>query len=405
VADRIGPDVADRAVDDVVDRATDDATAGQVRTDHVAAPGRDDLAQRRDDLRERLDALAEVAAGAGVGVLVLREPATLAWLLEARVHVPLTLDAACLDVVVDVAGDVPRLTVVTNAIEAPRLQETELANLPVEWAVVPWWESRDGRLPRGAGTGSDRPADGAVDVGQAVRALRLTPSLRQGRLLAEVGRDAAAAATRAALALEPGMSEYAAAGVFAAELMADAMDPIVLMVGGGDRGARHRHPLPTTRELGPLAMLVCCARRSGVVASVTRIVSFGPIPPATEDAYGRLLDVEQAFLDASVPGARLGDVVRAGTTAYGRNGFDALEWHRHHQGGLSGFVPREFPAHAGSELVLGEGMVVAWNPSAEGVKVEDTALVTGRGPELLVHDPDWPTLEVGGRSRPDILRR
>ena len=365
----------------------------------------DDLGERREGLRERLGRLAGVAAAAGVDTLVLREPATLAWLLEARVHVPLTLDAACLDAVVDVSGDAPRLTVVTNSIEAPRLQETEVADLPVEWAVVPWWESRDGRLPSGSGTGSDRPGPGTVDVGGAVRALRLTLSARQQRLLAGVCRDAAAAATRAAQGLTPGMSEYTAAGLFAAELMADGMDPVVLMVGGGDRGERHRHPLPTTRELGPLAMLVCCARRSGLVASVTRIVAFDRLPPATEDAYGRLLDVEQALLDASVPGARLGDVVVAGTTAYADNGFDALEWHRHHQGGLSGFVPREFPAHRGSDLVLGEGMVVAWNPSAEGVKVEDTALVTASGPQVLVHDSEWPTVQAGGRSRPDILRR
>lgn len=387
--------------DRLADGVAVDGGVDGVAASHVG----DDLSQRRDDLRERLRALAGVAAAAGVDTLVLREPATLAWLLEARVHVPLTLDTACLDVVVDVSGDAPRLTVVTNAIEAPRLQETELANLPVDWAVVSWWESRDSRLPRGAGTGSDRPSAGTVDVGDDVRALRLTLSPRQQGLLAAVGRDAAAAATRAALRLTPDLSEYSAAGLFAAELMADAMDPIVLMVAGGDRGARHRHPLPTTRELGPLALLVCCARRSGVVASVTRIVSFDRLPPALEDAYGRLLDVEQVYLDASVPGARLGDVVEAGTTAYGLNGFDATEWHRHHQGGLSGFVPREYPAHRGSDLVLGQGMVVAWNPSAEGVKVEDTAVVTVNGPELLVHDPDWPTVQVGGRSRPDILRR
>lgn len=396
--------MADQLADEVAaDRVGEDRQGNPVEDD--PAQRRDDLAQRRDDLRGRLDALAGVAAAAGVATLVLREPATLAWLLEARVHVPMTLDTACLDVVVDVSGDAPRLTVVTNAIEAPRLQETELANLPVDWAVVSWWESRDSRLPRGAGSGSDRPGPGTVDVGEAVRALRLTLSPRQRRLLAAVGRDAAAAATRAALRLTPDLSEYAAAGLFAAELMADGMDPIVLMVGGGDRGARHRHPLPTGRDLGQLAMLVCCARRSGVVASVTRIVSFDRLPPALVDAYGRLLDVEQVYLDASVPGARLGDVVEAGSAAYGLNGFDPLEWHRHHQGGLSGFVPREFPAHRGSDLVLQEGMVVAWNPSAEGVKVEDTALVTTAGPEVLVHDPEWPTLQVGGRLRPDILRR
>jgi antitoxin VapB len=363
------------------------------------------MSDRWADLAGRLDGLAAVASDAGVGTLVLRDPATLAWLLEARVHVPLTLDTACLDAVVDLAGPAPELTIVTNAIEAPRLQDTELAGIPAQWAVVPWWEGRDGRLPAGTDTGSDRPAGQTVDVSGSVAALRRTLSPRQQSLLAGVSRDAAAAATRTALRLSPETSEYAAAGLFAAELMAGGMDPIVLMVGGGNRGGRHRHPLPTADAVGRRAMLVCCARRDGLVASVTRIVAFDPLTAEQEDAYRRLLAVEQAFLDASQPGTRLGDAFAAGATAYQRSGFDADEWHRHHQGGLSGFQPREFPAHRGSDITLGEGMVVAWNPSAVGLKVEDTAIVARGGPELLVHDPSWPSLDVGGRTRPDVLIR
>ena len=49
---------------------------------------------------------------------------------------------------------------------------------------------------------------------------------------------------------------------------------------------------------------------------------------------------------------------------------------------------------------------MAWNPSADALKVEDTAVVgAAEGPRLLVHDPDWPSLQVGGRSRPDVLVR
>jgi Xaa-Pro dipeptidase len=364
------------------------------------------MSDRWADLAGRLDRLADVAAAAGVGTLVLRDPASLAWLLEARVHVPLTLDTACLDAVVDFTGaGAPRLTVVTNAIEAPRLRDTELADIPAAWDVVPWWESRDSRLPAGADTGSDRPAGQTVDVSGAVTTLRRRLSPRQLSLLAEVSRDAAAAATRAARRLTPLTSEYTAAGLLAAELMADGMDPIVLMVGGGDRGGRHRHPLPTTAAVGRRAMLVCCARRDGLVASVTRIVSFDPLTPEEEDAYRRLLAVEQVFLDATQPGTRLGDAFATGAAAYQANGFDPDEWHRHHQGGLSGFQPREVPAYHGTDLTLAAGMVIAWNPSADGLKVEDTAVVTDAGPELLVHDPAWPTLDVGGRSRPDVLIR
>ncbi|MDF2091247.1 M24 family metallopeptidase [Knoellia sp. 3-2P3] len=360
---------------------------------------------REAALARRLTALTGVARDAGVDRLLLREPATLAWLLEARVHVPQTLESACLDVVVDLGGDEPALRVVCNAIEAPRLRDTELADLPVEWDVVPWWTPRDERLPSGPGVGADRQTGGSVDVSAAVTALRRVLDDRQQGLLAEVSRDAAAAATRAALRLTPRVSEYAAAGTFAAELLAAGLDPVVLMVGGGERPGVHRHPLPTDAPLGERAMLVCCARRHGLIASVTRVVAFGRLDAERHDSYRRLLEVERAFLDASRPGTRLGEAFSAGTAAYADHGFAADEWHHHHQGGLSGFTPRDFPAHAGSDDELATGSVVAWNPSADGLKVEDTAVVRADGPEVLVHDPDWPSLQVGGRSRPDVLVR
>lgn len=104
-----------------------------------------------------------------------------------------------------------------------------------------------------------------------------------------------------------------------------------------------------------------------------------------------------------MPGTRLGDVVATGVAAYEHNGFAADEWTRHHQGGLSGWMPREFPAHPGSSEILGEQMVVAWNPSGDGCKVEDTCLITDQGVRTLATDPDWPTIEVGGRTRGDLL--
>ncbi len=365
------------------------------------------MAERWADLAGQLRALASMAGAAGVERIVIRQPATLAWLLGARVHVPQTLDTACLDVVVEPAGtDGPHgLTVVTNAIEAPRLLDTELAGLPASWDVVPWWEPRETRLPTGPRTGSDRPRGSDVDLSAELAAVRRVLTPRQQGLLADVARDAAAAATRAAHRVTPAHDEYAAAGVLADELLGAGLDPVVLMVAGGDRGGRHRHPLPTMAPVGERAMLVCCARRDGLVASVTRFVVFTPLDAADREGYRRLLEVERSFLDESRPGARLGDVVTAGTVAYAAAGLEPEEWHRHHQGGITGWQPREFPAHPGTELRLAAGMAVAWNPNSARWKVEDTALVEDDGPRLLVEDPDWPTLTVGGRRRPDVLDR
>ena len=91
-------------------------------------------ADRWADLPEKLAALATVARDRGLDTLVLRDPANLTWLLGGRVNVPQTLDTACLDVVVDCASQ-PRITVVTNAIEAPRLVATR--DSPVAARSVP----------------------------------------------------------------------------------------------------------------------------------------------------------------------------------------------------------------------------------------------------------------------------
>lgn len=361
-------------------------------------------ADRWSDLTEKLAALALSARERGVHAVVLRDPANLTWLLGCRVNVPQTLDSACLDVVVhDTAR--PRVTIVTNAIEAPRLRDTELADLDADWDVVPWWESRDPRLPSGAGVGSDRPQprSGSVSVAAELATLRRHLTDRQRRLLRQVCADAAAAATATVPRLSPSTSEYAAAGAFSQVLLDRELDPVVLLVAGEPRLDAHRHPLPTSSQLGRRGMLVACARRHGLIASVTRVVSFSALTVEERDAYQRLLGVEQVFLDASTVGARLGDVASAGFDAYGLHGFHPEEWHRHHQGGFSGFQPRDFPAHSSSEAVLTDGSVVAWNPSAAGWKAEDTTLVEDTGPEPLVHDDAWPSVTVGGRRRPDVL--
>lgn len=359
-------------------------------------PGRPDFAEKRDRL-------CDLGAAHGLDTLVLREPATLGWLLSARYHVPQTLDTACFSVVL--APATGELTVVANAIEAPRLRDTELAGLPAHWKTVPWWANREAELPAGPRTGSDRPGPTDVPLTAEIARVRRVLTGHQQQLLADVARETAAAATDTAHRLTPGRSERAAAADLAHALLDRGLDPVVLLVAADERIARHRHPLPTDRVAAERLMLVACGRRHGLIASVTRIVSFGPLTADEERGYARLLEVERAFLDASVPGARLGEVFGAGVAAYPVNGFPADEWHRHHQGGFSGTQPREFPAHHTSEELLTEGSVVAWNPSGGGWKVEDTALVRPGGVRPLVHDDRWPTLRVGGRDRPGILVR
>ena len=68
-------------------------------------------------------------------------------------------------------------------------------------------------------------------------------------------------------------------------------------------------------------------------------------------------------------------------------------------------MPRDFTAHEKTEEIIGIHNAIAWNPSAEGMKVEDTLLTTSVGFEWITPLDGWPTVEIEGRVRPDLLSR
>ncbi|MTH69479.1 M24 family metallopeptidase [Agromyces bracchium] len=332
---------------------------------------------------------------------MLRSHTAVAWYLDgARTHVSLAGDPVAA-VVVRPSGDA--LHVFAN--EADRLLAEELGVASdLEVVRVPWHEPL---VAAGVdaldGLDALDETDAAADL-RAARAALLPAELVRYRALC---REVAEAMTDAALAASPADSERVVAARLSGDLAARGIDPLVTLVAGRSRLA-HRHPLPTDAPLGDRAMLVVCGRRHGLIANATRWLRFGPAAapdPAETDAARRILDVEAAFLDATVHGARLADVFATGTAAYGSHGFDPHEWTRHHQGGAAGYAGRDPRAVPGIPDVVQLGQPFAWNPTAPGAKVEDTVLVGADGVEVLTVDPRWPTVAVAGRERPADLQR
>ena len=109
------------------------------------------------------------------------------------------------------------------------------------------------------------------------------------------------------------------------------------------------------------------------------------------------------MLAATTIGSAFSGPVLSASHSYGRNGFDLEEWHRHHQGGPTGYLPRDWPATLSSQRLIASNQAVAWNPTGKGWKAEDTWLTKSTGPQLLSFDPDWPAIEVDGRLRPKVF--
>ncbi len=274
----------------------------------------------------------------------------------------------------------------TSRVEAHRLLEEEVEGLDGT-VIHPWY---DIPTPKG-------PSDLEHDL----TPLRLILSAEEWNRFRVLGRDTAAAVRVAIWAAHPDWTERELSGAIAEGALSRGIQPLVLLVAGEERIFKYRHPLPRDYSLGRLCMAVICGRRHGLVADLTRIRSFGR--PEAEVLYRKVLEVEAAALDATRPGVTLDEVLSSVREAYHALGRpEAFE--EHHQGGIAGYRPREVLALPGDGTKLAAGMAVAWNPSLSGAKVEDTFLITEEGLENLTFDPHWPTVEVAGRKRPDILR-
>ena len=346
-----------------------------------------------------MQALLEAEA---LEALILRRPGNVAWYsCGGRSHILATPDVGVADIVIRREGD----EVVTAVNEAPRLEAEEFTGLAATYTVLPWEAERAGALPTGPLVGSDSPLPGVRDVAAAVEAARRVLTSAELERYGALGRDAAEAMTETSLLLEPLDTEFDAAARLGAALVARGADPVVLLVAGEERLPHHRHPLPTPSPLGRRAMLVACARRHGLIASLTRLVAFAPVSENRRSAHSRLLHVDAAFNVATTPGRAVADAFRAGLAAYSAQGFGDDEWRLHHQGGPTGYEARDYLAGLESPALIEEGQAFAWNPSVPSLKSEDTVVARAGPPEVLTVDAAWPTTSVDGVRRPLVLER
>jgi antitoxin VapB len=347
---------------------------------------------------ERMTPLRELMKHKGLESIVLRRNPNLAWAIAGRAHVPTTIDAACFDLIITQDS----ATAITNVVEAPRLIAEELPS-EVSVKTIKWSEGRDPQLPTGAKVGCDQPGADRIDLGTEIEIIRASLIESDVARYKEICSDAATALGNAMKQVVSSDREIDVAGLITHALWQADLEIAFLGVAGQERVHKFRHPLPTSAVVGNRVSASICAKRKGLIASVTRILSFETISDAMAKDYEAIYKVEAAMLDATIVGKPFSDPVNAAIAAYPANGFDSDEWAKHHQGGPTGFLPRDWPANTGSARLIANNQPIAWNPTGKGFKAEDTILATISGVKILSMDPDWPSFEVNGRTRPFLL--
>jgi Xaa-Pro aminopeptidase len=363
---------------------------------------------RPAEVADKLALLRAALAETGAGAVRLRGVDWFAW-ATAGGDSAVLLAADCGVAEVLVTRD--EAVILTDAIEAERLR---LEQVPAGFTfhIAPWAETelRETYVLGAASGGtvlSDRPRQGNGNSEQPLpaslrlRRMVLLPS-EQERYRA-LGADASAAMSATLRAARPEWTELELAAAGAQALWRRGIQPALLLAAGARRLPAFRHPVPTNEPLGSRAMLVFCARRHGLVASLSRGIAFGALTDDERNAQADLLQVEATGLDAVRPGQSLAAVYHAFEAAYRHaNRPEAIR--EHHQGGIAGYQAREIVASPSTATGIETGMAFAFNPSFAGrfgyVLVEDTFLLGASGLDNLTLDADWPATTIQGRARP-----
>lgn len=306
--------------------------------------------------------------------------------------------------------------VVANNIEMPRLQEEALTGLrftPCEYA---WTQElaylstpilTAQRALSSPSIGCDNGLPGGRSMESQIAATRALLTAAEVSRYRALGADLGRVVGETCRQLMPDLEEVDVARRVAAAVACVGARAVVTLVAADERIERFRHPAPTHAKWQNRVMVVVCAEREGLVAALSRIVVAGRIPASLFSRTVATATVFERLLSATRVGATGADLFDVAAKAYADAGVPHEET-RHHQGGATGYRSREWIAHPASRNVVQSRQAFAWNPSITGTKVEETALLTPDGMELLTSSPGWPSipLQVNGQphAAPGLLQ-
>jgi antitoxin VapB len=365
------------------------------------------------ELIEKTKRLREMMAREEIGGVLLNGQHNFAWLTGGGSN---GIDAARENGAsfLLVTADGRRFSIANN-IETPRLFAEEISAEDFEAVELPWErEKADPELVINTAAAliegklvSDLPLHSTIrPVENLVAGCRYSLTAREVERYRDLGSDTGKALAGLAGRISPGESEIEIARKVSDALAEYGLRPVVLLAGADERIANFRHPVPTGKKWEKVLMVVVCAKRGGLIASASRIFCTGDIPAELQRRTEAAAYVFSSLLAASRAGTSGAELYERAAQAYNVQGF-AGEIGRHHQGGACGYRTRDWVAHPACGETVREDQAFAWNPSITGTKVEETAIITKGGAEIVTASPGWPQIrtEIEGKEyvSPGIL--
>lgn len=353
-----------------------------------------------DTTRARMEALHEIMARTGTGLVALAPGSHMQWLLGFH---PYPDERPCL-LLVGPRGAAFLMPALNAADSRAR------TDLPFhEWADA---EGPGAALARALeAVGATAPGLVALDDGMradfallvlgalaegtrhaftadTLGALRMCKDEAEIAILRRNARIADGALRAAFAAIRPGMTENALAAVVRDHFAAEGAAPEFCIIGAGANGAfPHHHTGESVIRAGDAVVIDIGGRIGGYPSDITRMAVVGTPPEDFAHVHGIVDAAVRAALDAARPGARARDVDAAARQLIARAGYG--EYFVHRTGHGLGIDLHEPPyITATSDLILREGMVFSiepgiYLPGRFGVRLEEIVVLRADGAEVL----------------------
>lgn len=304
--------------------------------------------------------------------------------------------------------------IIANNIEMPRLLSEEISESKFQPIEASWVSERDPQTVLNAARSVAAGNDFGCDIGfpetrwiePSIASCRFQLTNEEMQRFRDLGRDAGETFGELIPKLSPGQTENEIAGIVRSELGARGIFCVVTLVAADERIKMYRHPVPTDNPWRNTLLMVVCARRHGLIASLSRIVCAGDIPADLQRRTEATANVNAALYAATKPGVTGAELFNVAANAYADQGF-ADEINKHHQGGACGYRTRDWVAHPDSRDVVQADQAFAWNPSITGTKTEETTILKDGELQIITTTDGFPTIStlIEGREyfSPGIL--
>lgn len=354
----------------------------------------------------KVERLCSMLSNTGFGAVLINSQHNFSWITSGASNgIDVSRDAGAASILVSSDGN--RYLLASN-IEMQRMLAEQVSANDFEPIEYRWQDEKSS--PAFVLDSARRLAAGEIVTEAAIESMiaecRSNLTETERTRFRELGRDASAGVMRTISRISPDETEIEIAEKLRHELASAEINSVVTLVAADERISQFRHPVPTAKKFEKTVLLVTCAKRHGLIASLSRMVNVGEPSDELKRKTEATAYVHASLLNTTRIGATGSELYKTAAKSYANKGF-AGEIDLHHQGGATGYRTRDWVAHSTSEETVKPNQAFAWNPSVTGTKSEETFIVTENGIEVITASPDFPTIETvlegTTYSTPDIL--